>query len=335
MTKSYSFRFRNFLLFLLGIGSVLVLGESSCSSKKKTYRPDADFDLKGEIYISGAFALYPLTLVWAEEFQERYPLVTINISGGGAGKGVTDVINGMVDIAMVSRDLRSTEIEKGLYTEIVAKDAVVFIMNATHKSFAKLSQTGISIQKLEDIFINQKIFYWSELDSSYPKKEEEIHVYIRSDACGAAETAASVFKKHQEDMEGIGVYGDPGITSVVIKDKKGLGYCNLGFAYDLVERYPHKNLGIIPIDFDNDGRLSANEDIFKNLDELSRAISLDVLPLPPARNLYFVLNSNYPKSEAVERFLDFILNEGQEMVSSAGYAPIKIDTTVSSNSNQQ
>ena len=42
--------------------------------------------LKGKISISGAFALYPLTVMWAEEFNKLHPKVRVDISAGGAGK---------------------------------------------------------------------------------------------------------------------------------------------------------------------------------------------------------------------------------------------------------
>ena len=49
-------------------------------------------DLQGNITVSGAFALYPLMLRWADAFSQRHPGVTIDVSAGGSGKGVTDVL---------------------------------------------------------------------------------------------------------------------------------------------------------------------------------------------------------------------------------------------------
>src|ERR1700749_3233090 len=60
---------------------------------------------QGTISISGAFALYPLTVKWAEEFKKTHPGIKIDISAGGAGKGITDVLSNVTDIGLVSRDL--------------------------------------------------------------------------------------------------------------------------------------------------------------------------------------------------------------------------------------
>ncbi|NCD42596.1 MAG: phosphate ABC transporter substrate-binding protein, partial [Bacteroidia bacterium] len=45
------------------------------------------------VNISGAFALYPLTVRWAEAFMEENPEIRINISAGGAGKGMADALS--------------------------------------------------------------------------------------------------------------------------------------------------------------------------------------------------------------------------------------------------
>src|SRR4051812_36078828 len=81
-------------------------------------------DLEGTISISGAFALYPITVKWAEEFRKLHPNVKFNISAGGAGKGITDALSGLVDIGLASRDINPEEIKKGAYTVYVTKDAV-------------------------------------------------------------------------------------------------------------------------------------------------------------------------------------------------------------------
>jgi phosphate transport system substrate-binding protein len=52
----------------------------------------------GQISISGAFALYPMVVKWADEYKKINPGVRFDISAGGAGKGLSDALNGMVEI---------------------------------------------------------------------------------------------------------------------------------------------------------------------------------------------------------------------------------------------
>ncbi len=67
----------------------------------------------GTVRLSGAWALYPLAVAWAEEFQRLYPSVRIDISAGGAGKGMADALGGLVDLGMVSRAVAPEETARG------------------------------------------------------------------------------------------------------------------------------------------------------------------------------------------------------------------------------
>ena len=71
--------------------------------------------LKGRITFSGAWALYPMTVRWAEEFQKIHPAVKMDIGAGGAGKGMADCLAGVVDIGMVSREIYAEEVKKGAW----------------------------------------------------------------------------------------------------------------------------------------------------------------------------------------------------------------------------
>jgi phosphate transport system substrate-binding protein len=75
----------------------------------------ASTSLEGTVTISGAFALYPMLIRWAEEYRRLHPEVTFDISAGGAGKGMADALSGAVDIGMVSRPVFEEEIEKGAF----------------------------------------------------------------------------------------------------------------------------------------------------------------------------------------------------------------------------
>jgi len=67
---------------------------------------------------------------WAEEYRKIRPEVQIDVSAGGAGKGMTDALAGAADIGMVSREVNVAEKEKGAWWVAVVKDAVIPTMNA-------------------------------------------------------------------------------------------------------------------------------------------------------------------------------------------------------------
>lgn len=309
---------------------IVILSMCSCGSGTHNKKSNGDStQLIGNISISGAFALYPMAQTWVEEFCKIYPGVKIDVSAGGAGKGMTDVLSGLVDIAMVSREISQEEIDKGAWFVPVTKDAVVPVVNENNPALQDLMNHGLTKETLEKIFINGKITDWATAVND-KKIEGKINIFTRSDACGAADVWAKYLGKKQEDILGTAVSGDPGITEAVKNDKLAIGYNNIAYAYDATTKYVITGIRILPIDFNGNGLIDDNEYFYQKKDSIVKAISDGRFPSPPARDLYFVCNGK-PDNEIVMAFLNWVLTDGQKYVSDAGYIKLsdeKIKTAI-------
>lgn len=272
--------------------------------------------LTGKISISGAWALYPLAVRWVERFQKDNPGVRIDLQAGGAGKGMADVLAGLVDIGMLSRDIHPEELARGALPLAVARDAVVGTLNHHNPFLGSILERGLSRRTLRDVFIDGKFLYWEEILGL--KGKTPIRVYIRSDACGAAETWAAFLGAHQEDLKGVAIYGDPGLAEAVRRDPLGLGFNNLNFAYHPATLKPHEGLVIIPLDLNEDGQLHPEENFYQDRNRLTEAINKGLYPSPPARDLYLVVKKTAVSKVALS-FLDWVLTGGQNLVNEAGY----------------
>jgi len=295
-----------YIIALLLIGSLSVVKVNSQSK-------DA---LKGNISISGAFALYPLTVKWAEEFRKIHPDVKFDISAGGAGKGMTDALSKMVDIGLVSREINPEELKKGAFAIAVTKDAVVPTVSAANPNIKDILAIGLDRDAAINIFITGKTKTWGQAIGT--KSAVPIRVYTRSDACGAGETWAKYLGKKQEDLLGVGVFGDPGLAQAVLKDPSGIAYNNIGYAYDAKTKKPNPGVKVIPLDVNNNGKIDPEENFYNTLDDLVNAIATGKYPSPPARDLYFVTFGKPLKKELVE-FIKWSLIEGQKYVFDSGY----------------
>jgi phosphate transport system substrate-binding protein len=272
--------------------------------------------LEGSISISGAWALYPMVLKWAEEFKKIHPRVKIDVQAGGAGKGMADVLAGMADLGMVSRDINPEEMKKGASPFAVTKDGVVPTASAKNPFLGELLKKGLTRQQFIDIWISGKDVAWGRLLGTGDKSV--VHVFTRSDACGAAETWAAYLGKKQEDLGGIGVYGDPGLAEAVRRDPLGIGFNNINFAYDARTLKPVEGIAIVPIDLDGSGGIEDAERFTATRDEITGAIARKVYPSPPARDLYLVAKGRPASATAVE-FLRWVLTDGQTYVPETGY----------------
>ena len=272
--------------------------------------------LEGRISLSGAFALYPMAVKWAEEFKKINPGVKIDISAGVAGKGITDVLNNMTDIGMVSRDIYPEEIRQGAVAFAVTKDAVVPVISSLNPSINEILTRGLNHQAGINIWISGTYKTWNQAFNT--KIKAPLHVYTRSDACGAAEVWAKYLGENQEDLLGSAVFGDPGLALAVKKDALGIGYNNIGYIYDFKTRKQVSGIRVVPIDLNNNGKIEPEEDFYDSLDLLIDAIAKGKYPSPPARDLFFVIHKK-PETKVIREFLKWVLSDGQKYVNESGF----------------
>jgi phosphate transport system substrate-binding protein len=273
----------------------------------------------GQITISGAFALYPMMVKWAEEYQKIHTGIRIDVSAGGAGKGMADALAGAVEIGMVSREIKSEETDQGAFGIAVTRDAVFLGINAQNPYLERLIAQGISVEMLAKIFISGEITNWGQVLND-PSITDEIHVYTRSDACGAAEMWAKFLGgTAQEDLKGVGVSGDPGLLDAIIQDPLGIGYNNLNYAYDPTTGNPVTGAIVAPVDLNQNGQADEDE-LFQTRDQAMQAIADGIYPSPPARMLYLVTKGK--PAGIVNDFIHWILTDGQQYVPESGYVSL-------------
>ncbi len=307
--------------------SLAILALGIVFSNITSYQASAQEKLSGQISISGAWALYPMVIKWSEEFRKIHPGVRIDVSAGGAGKGLADALNGMVEIGMVSREIYPEELKKGAFPIAVTKDAVVAVVSAQNPIINDILTKGLKKDAGNNIWITGKVKTWSQAFSV--KSTAPIHVYTRSDACGAAEMWAKFFGKKQEDLLGVGVFGDPGLAQAVKKDPLGIGFNNIGYVYDASTKQQVKGLRVVPIDLNNNGKIDPNENFYNSMNDIIAAIGAGKYPSPPARELYFVTRGSPKNNKVLAEFIQWVLTDGQKYVHEAGYIALpkeKIDT---------
>ena len=306
------------LVILIGSG---ILFHGCNSNNRQNF--DQSSNLKGKITLSGAFALYPMVVKWAEEFQKIHPDVTINVSAGGAGKGMADALSNMVDLGMYSKEVSPEEQAKGAWWVPVVKDAVLPTVNVNNPVIKELKTKGLTKDQFYNIFIIEKYKTWGDVVGNNCK--ESVQAFTRSDACGAADMWAKYMKgKKQEDLQGLGVNGDPGVADAVKRSVGGIGYNNLNFVYDMQTRKSFPGIEVVPIDLNGNGKIDPDESFYSSLDQIMKAIDEGKYPSPPARELYLV-SKGKPSSRLVLTFLEWVLKDGQKYVQEAGYVSISTE----------
>ncbi len=127
---------------------------------------------KIKLKIKGSDTVYPLTKLLATSFQQQNKACEITVQGGGTTAGINDLINGTIDVAVASRDLKPVEkykmdsLKKEILTYVIAYDGLAVIVNS------KNNIQKITKEQLEAIF-QGSITNWKEVGGM----KEKINVY--------------------------------------------------------------------------------------------------------------------------------------------------------------
>jgi phosphate transport system substrate-binding protein len=307
-------------LTLLAVLVVLSMLLAACGSGKEASQSVSDpGKLSGTISVSGAFALYPMMTVWADEFSKLHPDVQFDVQGGGAGKGMTDTIAGAVDIGMISRSIKPEEEAQDIFWVPVTKDAVFPIISDSDPVKDQILARGISQDIFSKIFITGEIKTWGEVIGD-PSITDQINVYTRSDSAGAAEQWAKFSGgKAQDELKGIGINGEPAMVDTVLKDPLGIGYGNLNSVFDLSSGNIVAGIAVPPIDINANGQADA-EEVYKIKEDAFKAVANGTYPSPPAR--FENLATKGKPTGLTLAFIQWILTDGQQYLEQAGYVPL-------------
>ncbi|HRJ55289.1 MAG TPA: phosphate ABC transporter substrate-binding protein [Anaerolineales bacterium] len=253
----------------------------------------------------GSDTIVNLALAWAERYQSERPDVRISVTGGGSGTGIAALINGTVDLANASRQIKEEEIaeaqSKGIepLEHIIARDAIAVIVNPDNP----VSQ--LTLQQIADIY-SGVITNWSEVggeDRPIVKLSRETnsgtHVYFLETVLRLGDSE----NKTLFSTDTLLLPSSEGIIAEVRQNPNAIGYDGLGYV-------PH-DLKMIAIAEEAGGAYV-----------LPAIETVNDKTYPIARDLYMYTNGE--ATGVTKAYLDWILSsEAQEIVAELGFVPVK------------
>ncbi len=275
----------------------------SCTSPA-TSPESQDSSSSGTIENKGSDTIVNLALAWAEYYQELNPEVRISVTGGGSGTGIAALINGTVDIANASRQIKSEEIEAAQANGtnpvefVIARDAIAVIVNPENPV------RQLTLAQISDIY-SGVINNWQEVggeDRPVVRLSRETnsgtHVYFLEEVLRLGEVNnTTLFATNtllMPSSEGIGVE--------IRQNPNAIGYDGLGYVTD--------EMKVIAV-----ARSPGENYIFPSAETVNNG------QYPIARDLYMYTNGE--PTGVVKTYLDWILSsESQTIVSELGFVPV-------------
>jgi len=252
----------------------------------------------------GSDTLVNLALAWAEAYMQIHPEVQISVTGGGSGTGIAAMINGTVDIANTSREMKSEEIEAAQANGIepvefvVARDAIAVVVHPSNPV------DGLTLRQISDIYTG-KITNWKEVGGEdrpivllSRESNSGTYVYFLENVVRSGDKASDLLFSPDTLL----MPSSEGISTEVRQNPNAIGYDGLGY-------------------------VTADQKIIAIAPQPEAAYILPSLATvndgtyPVARALYMYTPGK--PGGAVKAYLDWILNEGQSLVLDLGFVPLK------------
>jgi phosphate transport system substrate-binding protein len=288
-------------LVFLGIGCAEKNGEDSSQVEETSSdaAPEAETSAAGSqsITLKGSDTVLPLAQAEAEEFMLENSDKSITVTGGGSGVGITALIDGEVDIATASREIKAEETEAAKANGInpvettIAYDGISVVVNPENPV------SELTFDQLRGIY-NGTISNWKDVGG----EDLEIVVISRDSSSGTYEYfKEEVLQGDEYRADALTQPATGGIVGEVSQNPNAIGYIGVAYLDETVKA--------LNLDAGNGSEAPSSENI------LSGAY-------PLSRSLYFYTNGE--PSGLTKEFIDFVLSEtGQSLVTEVGYFPVE------------
>lgn len=290
-------------LLNLSLGLLLVIGLAGCQTSASG-NSNSD-QASAYIQNKGSDTIVNLALAWAERYQVMYPEISISVTGGGTGTGIASLLNGTVDIANASRQIKAEEIAQAKQNgiepveHVIARDAIAVIVHPDNPV------EQLTLDQVSRIFRGE-ITNWQQLggeDRPVVRVSRETnsgtHVYFLEEVIRLGdENNTEIFS-----ADTLLLPSSEGIISEVGDNPNAIGYDGLGYITSHV-----KVVGI--------ATAAGQEYVMPSVETVNDG------KYPISRDLY--MYSGKDLDAAAQAYLDWILSpEAQEIVTELGFVPVQ------------
>jgi phosphate transport system substrate-binding protein len=251
----------------------------------------------------GSDTLVNLALAWAEAYTAEHPEVRISITGGGSGTGIAALLNGTVDIANASREMKPEEIaeaqKNGIQPvqHVVARDAIAVVVNPANPV------DRLTIQQISDIYTKQ-ITNWAELGGEdrpivllSRESNSGTYVYFLENVIRGGKKSDLLFSPDTLLMP-----SSQGISEEVRQNPNAIGYDGLGYVT------PDQKTVAVARDAAGPYVLPSADTVNDNSYPISRPL--------------FMITAGEPQG-ALKAYLDWVRDAGQAKVLELGFVPLQ------------
>lgn len=238
------------------------------------------------VRVAGSTTVLPLAQEAATRFMDVHGGTNILVQGGGSSVGISQLQEGIIDIANSSRNLNSDEDPGRFIDNRIALDVIAIVVNP------RVQVSNLSRDEVKGIFTGT-ITRWSEVGG----EDEAIVVVVRDQASGTRQMFDQIaLEKEDAAASAIECNSNGIIRETVAATPNSIGYLSLGYVNATIKAVGY------------DGVTASEETAKDNTYPLSRYLHM--------------LTSREPRQTARE-YIDYVLSEEfQTQVVAQEYIPV-------------
>ena len=292
------------IIIVIALYSFLIFSNSSVNDAANGVLND---DTPSIIKNKGSDTMVNLAQAWAEAYTNISDTASVEVSGGGSGTGVAALINGTVDIANCSRQVKEKEKQQAI--ENTGKEPIEYIVGYDALAVYVHKENPldkITITQLAEIYGEDgNIIKWDQLGiaNSGCSSDRIIRISRQSNSGTYFYFREALLGKERDfELGSLDLHGSKDVVEVIGRTPCAIGYSGMGYATDHVKML----------------KVSKGQDEPYYAPNLPNVIAKTY---PIARPLY-MYSLGEPAGVAKD-YLDWILSPvGQKIVEELGFVPL-------------
>ena len=307
--------YRFYMFLVVSLVMPLVLGASERQKAGEAFPYSKKSGVSGSLNSVGSDTLNNLMTLWGEGFRKHYRNVRIQIEGKGSSTALPALIEGVAQLAPMSRAMKNSEIDafekkygfKPTRYAVAIDSLALYVHKDNQIANLSLLQVDAIFSRSRRGGAQHDIKTWGQLGLTGKWARAPISLYGRNSASGTYGffKKIALFKGDFKDR----VKEQPGSASVVNGvggDLYGIGYSGIGYKTSDVRALPLRKTDKSP----------AVEPTFANTVKRT-------YPLGRALFVYVTRHPGKPLPRLVQEFLKYVLStDGQRIVAKDGYGAL-------------
>ncbi|MCD4684197.1 MAG: hypothetical protein K8R86_13010 [Bacteroidales bacterium] len=201
---------------------------------------------------------------------------------------------------------------------VIGRDVIVPVINEENPFIHEIYERGISPDALIQMFKDTENQSWGAL-SEY-EQNVPVNYYAINDELTQTQIM-DFLNINPSAIDGKILKNRQELISAIQNDPYAIGFCKLSDIIDLENQNFIKNIKLLPIDRNGNGKIDYMEEIYNDLYSFTRGVWIGKYPKTLINNIYS-LSSTKPANESEISFLNWILTDGQQFLYSNGYSDL-------------